>query len=105
MQFIFGGVQQGYVSVKLPDVSSAQLNPYQGTRLKVWIKTTINLIFDQFFNDHQNSFFCSHVFLIIIEPLSQPFGVVEIMGERTRPRRIHYNLISLLLRDNIIARR
>ena len=30
--------QQGYVSVKVPDVASAQLNPFQGTRLKVWTK-------------------------------------------------------------------
>ena len=29
--------QQGYVSVKLPDVPSAQVNHYQGIRLKVWI--------------------------------------------------------------------
>ena len=47
---LFAGLQQGYVSVKLPDVPLAQLNPYQGTRLKVKIKikTTGNVLFDQF---------------------------------------------------------
>ena len=50
---IFYWAQQGYVSVKLPDVPSDQLNPYQGTRLKVWIKTTVNLLYYQFFNDRE----------------------------------------------------
>ena len=45
---------------------------------------TVNLLCDRFFNDRQkNLLMAMYVFLIIREPLSQPFGVVEIMGERT----------------------
>ena len=56
----------------------------------------------------QRSFFVIFIFIcisiiIIGEPLSQPFGGRD-YGREDAPRRIHYNLISLLLRDNIIAR-